>query len=155
MGDFSHQQPKFLQPDAHGDGRDEELFREGPSDTVKCFLNALRPIMSRDAARNPGHFDEWVFDRDGAAYSVAVSGPLRSTSLIVAREGALAGMGIARVPYHFAGPELESGRLVRLLRDYERQEAAVYAIFPAQREMALKTRAFIDFLVAEVGSVRL
>jgi DNA-binding transcriptional LysR family regulator len=59
------------------------------------------------------------------------------------------------VPYHFAGPELESGRLVRLLRDYERQEAAVYAIFPAQREMALKTRAFIDFLVAEVGSVRL
>ncbi len=98
---------------------------------------------------------EWVFDRDGAAYSVPVSGPLRSTSLIVAREGALAGLGIARVPYHFAAPELESGRLVRLLRDFERQEAAVYAIFPAQREMALKTRAFIDFLVAEVGSVRL
>jgi DNA-binding transcriptional LysR family regulator len=42
-----------------------------------------------------------------------------------------------------------------LLRDHERQEAAVYAIFSAQREMALKTRAFIDFLVAEVGSVRL
>jgi DNA-binding transcriptional LysR family regulator len=98
---------------------------------------------------------EWVFDRDGAAYSVAVSGPLRSTSLIVAREGALAGLGIARVPYHFAAPELDSGQLVRLLRDYERQEAAVYAIFPAQREMALKTRTFIDFLVAEVRNVRL
>jgi DNA-binding transcriptional LysR family regulator len=98
---------------------------------------------------------EWVFDLDGAAYSVPVTGPLRSTSLIITREGALAGMGIARVPYHFAAPELDSGRLVRLLRDHEGQEAAVYAIFPAQREMALKTRAFIDFLVAEVGSVLL
>jgi DNA-binding transcriptional LysR family regulator len=44
---------------------------------------------------------------------------------------------------------------VRLLRDFERQETAVYAIFPAQREMALKRRAFIDFLVEEVGSVRI
>lgn len=98
---------------------------------------------------------EWVFDLDGSAYSVPVTGPMRSTSLIVAREGALAGLGIARVPYHFAAPELDAGRLVRLLRDYERQEAAVYAVFPAQRGMALKTRAFLDFLVARIGSVRI
>lgn len=98
---------------------------------------------------------EWVFDLDGAAYSVPITGPMRSTSLIVAREGALAGLGIARVPYHFAAPELDAGRLVRLLRDFERQEAAVYAIYPAQRSMALKTRAFLDFLVARIGSVRI
>ena len=41
---------------------------------------------------------EWVFDRDGAAYSVPVTGPLRSTSLIVAREGALAGLGMNSTP---------------------------------------------------------
>ena len=131
--------------------------------TVVCASPAY--IEKHGAPAHPDELDDHaclvatatqsISEWDGAAYSVPVTGPLRSTSLIVTREGALAGLGIARVPYHFAAPELESGRLGRLLRDYERQEAAVYAIFPAQREMALKTRAFIDFLVAEVGSVRL
>lgn len=97
---------------------------------------------------------EWDFDIDNAGYSVRVSGPIRSTSLTVAREGALAGTGIARFPYHFAEPDITSGRLVRLLQDFERQEASVYLVYPAQRELALKTRAFIDFVVAEIGNVR-
>lgn len=97
---------------------------------------------------------EWDFDIGDAGYSVRVNGPIRSTSLMVAREGALAGTGIARFPYHFAEPDIESGRLVRLLRKFERQEASVYLVYPAQRELALKTRAFIDFIVAEIGSVR-
>jgi len=97
---------------------------------------------------------EWAFDIDDAGYSVRVDGPIRSTSLMVAREAALAGLGIARFPYHFAQPDIESGKLVRLLCDFERQEAAVFAMYPGQRELALKTRAFIDFIVAEIGTVR-
>jgi DNA-binding transcriptional LysR family regulator len=96
---------------------------------------------------------EWVFDLDGAGYSVRVDGPIRSTSLIVARHAAIAGSGIARFPYHFVAPDVDSGKLVRLLHGFERQEAAVYALYPAQRELALKTRAFIDFIAAEIGSV--
>ncbi|MBO6784276.1 MAG: LysR family transcriptional regulator [Alphaproteobacteria bacterium] len=97
---------------------------------------------------------EWVFDIDGAATSVRVSGQLRGTSLIVARDAAVAGLGIVRVPLHFAAPDLEAGRLVRILSDFEYEEAAVFVLYPAQRELALKTRAFVDFLAEEVGSVR-
>jgi len=96
---------------------------------------------------------EWTFDVDGAGYAVRVDGPIRSTSLMVALEGALAGAGIARFPYHVVKPDIESGRLVSLLRDFERQEASVYTVYPTQRELALKTRAFIDFIVAEIGSI--
>lgn len=97
---------------------------------------------------------EWDFNLDGAGYSVRVDGPIRSTSLMVAREAALAGIGIARFPYHFIQPDIESGRLVRLLHDFERQEAAVFVMYPGQRELALKTRAFIDFIIAEIGTIR-
>lgn len=97
---------------------------------------------------------EWVFDLDGAGVSIPVKGSLRTTSLIVARDAAVAGMGIARVPYHFASPDIDAGRLVRILKDHEREEAAVFALYPAQRELALKTRAFIDFLIENIGSVR-
>lgn len=109
-----------------------------------CLITTAAPTIA-----------EWVFDLDGAGYSVRVDGQLRSTSLIVAREAAIAGLGIARFPYHFAAPDIDAGRLVRLLRGFERQEAAVYALYPAQRELALKTRAFIDFIVAEIGTVRI
>jgi len=97
---------------------------------------------------------EWVFDLEGAVVSIPVKGPLRTTSLIVARDAAVAGMGVARVPYHFASPDIDAGRLVRILKDHEREEAAVFALYPAQRELALKTRAFIDFLAEHIGSVR-
>ena len=97
---------------------------------------------------------EWVFALEGAVVSIPVKGPLRTTSLIVARDAAVAGMGVARVPYHFASPDIDAGRLVRILKDHEREEAAVFALYPAQRELALKTRAFIDFLAEHIGSVR-
>ncbi len=97
---------------------------------------------------------EWVFNLDGAVVSIPVKGPLRTTSLIVARDAAIAGMGVARVPYHFVSPDIDAGRLVRILKKHEREEAAVYALYPAQRELALKTRAFIDFLAEFIGSVR-
>jgi len=97
---------------------------------------------------------EWVFDLEGAVVSIPVKGPLRTTSLIVARDAAVAGMGVARVPYHFASPDIDAGRLVRILKDHEREEAAVFALYPVQRELALKTRAFIDFLAEHIGSVR-
>jgi DNA-binding transcriptional LysR family regulator len=95
---------------------------------------------------------DWDFNIDGAGHSVRVDGPVRCTSLMVTRESALAGVGIARFPYHFVEPDIDSGKLVRLLQNYERQEAAVYALYPGQRELALKTRAFIDFVVTEIGS---
>ena len=98
-----------------------------PSLVVRCVVCNLRPARKRAAL-------------------------MRQT--LGALQCALAGAGIARFPYHVVKPDIESGRLVSLLRDFERQEASVYAVYPAQRELALKTRAFIDFIVAEIGSIR-
>jgi len=50
--------------------------------------------------------------------------------------------------------DIAAGRLIRLLPNFERVEGAVFILYPAQRTLALKTRAFIDFLVEEIGSIR-
>lgn len=97
---------------------------------------------------------DWVFDIDGIDQTVRVDGPISSSNLSVAREAALAGAGIARVPYHVVAADIAAGRLIRLLPDFERVEGAVFVLYPAQRTLALKTRAFIDFLVEEIGSIR-
>lgn len=97
---------------------------------------------------------DWVFDIDGTVHTVRVDGPISSSNLSVAREAALAGAGITRVPYHVVAKDIEAGRLIRLLPDFERVEGAVFILYPAQRTLALKTRAFIDFLVEELGPIR-
>jgi DNA-binding transcriptional LysR family regulator len=56
------------------------------------------------------------------------------------------------VPYHVVAKDIETGRLVRLLPDFERVEGAVFILYPAQRTLALKTRAFIDFFGRRAGS---
>jgi DNA-binding transcriptional LysR family regulator len=96
----------------------------------------------------------WTFDIAGTLRTVRVDGPIRSTSIMLVREAALDGMGIARVPFHVVASDIEAGRLVRLLPDFERTEGAVFLLYPAQRALALKTRVFIDFLAGELASVR-
>lgn len=94
---------------------------------------------------------EWNFSIDGRDHRIRVDGPLRSSSLMIVRRGALEGLGIARLPYQIVATDIAEGRLVRLLEPYEMSDQAVYLLYPAQRKLALKTRVFIDFLVAELG----
>jgi DNA-binding transcriptional LysR family regulator len=97
---------------------------------------------------------DWIFDIDGTTHTVRVDGPISTSKLTVAHEAALAGAGIARMPYHVVAADIAAGRLVRLLPNLERVEGAVFILYPAQRTVALKTRAFINFLVDEIGSIR-
>jgi DNA-binding transcriptional LysR family regulator len=64
---------------------------------------------------------------------------------------ALGGLGVALLPTFICGPELQNGRLIRLMPDYEPPEIAVNAIWPTNRMLTTKVRRFIDFLVGHFG----
>lgn len=89
---------------------------------------------------------EWVFDQDGKPWPVAVTGRLRVNNGEVARDAALAGLGIAWLPTFIVGPALRRGGLVTILDRYVRPPAAVYAVYPQHRQSFLAIRAFVDFL---------
>jgi DNA-binding transcriptional LysR family regulator len=61
---------------------------------------------------------------------------------------ALMGAGIAILPTAFAAQDVLSGALVRILPDWAMQPAAVRAVFPSRRLMPLKSRVFLDTLLA-------
>ena len=65
---------------------------------------------------------------------------------------AVAGLGITLLPDFIAGDELASGRLVRVLEDWSPPPIAVHALFAQSRNMPLRLRRFVDFLVEELGS---
>ena len=62
----------------------------------------------------------------------------------------LAGHGITRMPRFNLGDELETGKLVKLFSDYQRQEINIYLIYPSRKYVSSKVRHFIDFVTAEL-----
>jgi DNA-binding transcriptional LysR family regulator len=88
---------------------------------------------------------------DGTALNISPSGNLRSNSGAVLKVAALAGHGLACLPTYFVGEALQSGRLVTVLDDYIASPLTLRALYPHNRHLSAKVRAFVDFLVARFG----
>lgn len=90
---------------------------------------------------------EWPFMQDGKIHTVAVSGRMRLNNGELARDAAVAGLGVAFLPTFITGAALRSGALLPLLADWPPPPSAVYAVYPQHRQASLIIRAFSDFLI--------
>ncbi|MDB6077137.1 MAG: LysR family transcriptional regulator [Akkermansiaceae bacterium] len=72
---------------------------------------------------------------------------LTSEGVISMREATLKGAGIAVLPDWIAGGELAHGRLVRILPQWNAPELPVHVIYPGDRRISARVRAFLDFAV--------
>lgn len=68
------------------------------------------------------------------------------TSSLAVRDALRAGFGLSLIPYPYVEDDLKSGRLQRVLPDWETVETTLYAIYPSRQHVAPKIRAFLDFL---------
>jgi DNA-binding transcriptional LysR family regulator len=62
-----------------------------------------------------------------------------------------AGMGIAYLPDWLVADDLATGKLTRLLPDYDVPSVTLFAVYTSRRHMLPKLRSFIDFLSASLG----
>src|SRR5260370_27272424 len=88
---------------------------------------------------------------DGTALNISPMGNLRSNSGAVLIVAAFAGHGLVCLPTYFVGEALQSGRLVTVLDDYMAPPYTLRALYPHNRHLSAKVRAFVDFLVARFG----
>lgn len=94
----------------------------------------------------------WTFNTPKGPLTVPIKGRYRVNNTEGVRAAILAGLGIGYVPvWHFIDGEVESGRLVRLLTDWEPNPQPISAIYPSRRFLAPKVRAVIDFFTDEFG----
>lgn len=92
--------------------------------------------------------NEWLFATpDGGRTSVIVSGSFQSNTGIALRSAAMAGVGIATTATFIVHEDMKSGTLVPVLPDYPMRAREVYAVYPHNRHLSPKVRAFIDFAV--------
>lgn len=101
-----------------------------------------------------GHADEWTFMRAGETERVPVRGRYRVSSSLAVRDALRAGFGVSLVPRVYVQQDLDSGALQAVLQDWKPDETYVYAVYPSRRHMVAKVRAFVDFLLEELGAPR-
>jgi DNA-binding transcriptional LysR family regulator len=101
-------------------------------------------IYTYATRQNVWHF----FDHNGGQEPVRVSGRFLANNGDVLLNLALKDIGVILLPHFIAESDLKTGRLVRLLPDYETQQIPVNAVYPHSRYVSAKTRTFIDFIAA-------
>jgi DNA-binding transcriptional LysR family regulator len=95
--------------------------------------------------------ETWDFEGPEGPVAVPVRGRLRADNGQALRDAALAGIGIIRLPSFSVAPELKAGRLVEILAGWRVPAHEFYAVYPTNRYLAPKLRAFVDFLAERFG----
>ncbi|MGR3660501.1 MAG: substrate binding domain-containing protein [Paracoccaceae bacterium] len=106
--------------------------------------NCLQYSLTRD-------FQEWVFETKRGTRNIQISGSYRVNNGEALRQAIVGGVGIGRLPTFIVGSDLASGRLVKLLPQYQMPTQSLFAVFPERRHLPIKVRLFLDFIVDRLG----
>ncbi|MES2759963.1 MAG: LysR family transcriptional regulator [Pseudomonadota bacterium] len=94
---------------------------------------------------------DWRLEGPGGPVSVAIAGPIRADNGDIIRLAALSGAGIVFQPQFIVGDDIDAGRLVRVLPEWQSAELGVYAVYPSRKHLSAKVRTFVDFVAAALA----
>lgn len=102
--------------------------------------------------RDDSPSDNWsLIEPDGSESSITVAGNAACEDEEMLRYLTLSGIGIARIPYALVGSALAAGELVEIFPGSRQVDEMLFAAYAQRRNLALKTRAFLDHLKSELG----
>ena len=91
-------------------------------------------------------FSGWPLGRGDERIDVPAKPGLALGSYLAVRDAAVAGAGVALLPYLLAHPEFAAGRLVQVLPGWETARKGLYFVYPSAQSVTARLRVFIDFL---------
>ncbi|MCR6475865.1 LysR substrate-binding domain-containing protein [Variovorax sp. ZS18.2.2] len=96
---------------------------------------------------------DWPLRVDGRTIAIPVAGPVRAGDGETLRQLAIAGAGVARLSLYHIQHDIDAGRLVPLLEEFNPGEAEpIHAVYIGKAgTLPARVRAVLDFLVACSG----
>lgn len=109
----------------------------------------LLDLRTRDcvATRTSESGTTWTLFRDGRRQRVSFVPRLFVNELSAAKQATIAGVGIGLLPSVMSEPEVESGSLVQVLREYEGETVGVHLLYRARRSLSAAVRTCVDHLL--------
>lgn len=145
---------------------DSDLVMRVLGDSLQCLVASPALLRSRGLTAPPARTDlarlpslgegpphrehQWLLQGPGgASASVPYTPRLISDDRLVLRTAALQGVGVVQLPVMMVRSDLQQGRLVEVLPDWQPRPGIVHAVFPSRRGLLPAVRELIDFLAAE------
>lgn len=117
------------------------LKRHGTPTTLDELSNHNCLAFSGDGSQRG-----WTFRQNGKNMIIKVDGNMVCNDGEVLHDWALSGKGLAWRSMWEVGSEIEAGKLVTVLDEFNAPGNDIYAIFAQRRHLPLRIRAFVDFL---------
>lgn len=90
---------------------------------------------------------------DGVEEEVQVAGRFSGNTAQALRRATVAGLGIALLPPAMATLDLQAGRLLRVLPQYQRTGQGLSVLYPSRRQLPLAVSAFIGLVTEKLRAV--
>jgi LysR family transcriptional regulator for bpeEF and oprC len=145
-----------------GDPGDESLVarRVGELEFVCCATPAYLaahgvPEHPRDLAQHrcvnyfsskTGRLFPWDFSRDGERIELSVEGPVAANDGEAYMAAGLAGLGVFQAVLLDIAEPLAAGSVRRVLADWRIDPLPVFVMYPRNRHLSAKVRAFVDWV---------
>jgi DNA-binding transcriptional LysR family regulator len=121
------------------------------------YLNQAEPLEEpqhlhahRCVQFTPMGRDAWDLSNGRNSITIPLTGAIMANSIGVVRSMVANGQGVALLPTYTCKPELAAGDLVRVLPGWQGKAHPVHLVYPRQRFMPPKLRAFIDLAQEEL-----
>ncbi|MDR6959914.1 DNA-binding transcriptional LysR family regulator [Pseudomonas brassicacearum] len=114
---------------------------------------SLQDLAHHDSVSfaHPSGSSHWrLIGPDGAEQEVQVPSRFNANTAQAQRKAAAAGLGIAVLPAALSRVDLEAGRLVRVLPQYQRIGFGLNVLYPSRRQLPLAVSAFIGLVMEKL-----
>lgn len=136
-----------------------------PAGMIRLSLAAAPSLIARmPAAKKPADLKSWpwiglagsqfwsakeikLFSRNRAEQTMSISPVLTCEGVTSIREAARCGLGISVLPDWLIEKDLVSGRLARVLPEWNARDLPIHVVYAGQRLLPARVSAFIDFAV--------
>lgn len=120
------------------------LRRRGPISTPQDLETGEHTTLLYFSSRT-GRYIPQVFERQGESLEIGGRYQLSVNETSAHLAAVVAGLGVAQVPRFGAAPHLERGELVEVLPDWQRPPFSVHILYPANRHLSTRVRAFVEW----------
>lgn len=91
----------------------------------------------------------WEFQGPQGKQSITIRSRIQTNNGDTCRAAALSHQGIVLLPDFLIFEDLKRGKLIEIIPDYKAIELGVFALYPTRKQLPLKVRKLVDFLVDE------
>lgn len=114
---------------------------------------ANMPVLgaSQQDERMYGHWR--LTNPQGEAQLFSYRPRLASDDLVMLHQGALAGLGVTILPRMMLKADLDAGRLIPVLPEWQPGHRIIHALYPSRRGLLSAVRHFLDYLELTIGDM--